>query len=154
MSRIAELGRIFNETLSEFESHFGFKADYTPESIELLEARLDELYPQGTMARNGTLLGAGYYIGEVFIRNIEGAVWNEDIYGDKMPFAVTLTMPEDKVLMVVPPEMVQDYIRHPGNSISRLFRYYKEVAAGTRHIDDKLIGTGYTVYGGEEAEGQ
>lgn len=146
MSQIAQLRKMFEETLPMFESHFRFKADYSVESLDSLEGILDVMYPKGAMARDTTLIMAGYYVGEVFIRNISGSRWDEDLAKGN-PYCVTFDMPGDTKLMVCPPEMVRDYIAHPVNSISRLFRYYKEVAAGKRDIDDTLAGTGYTEYG-------
>lgn len=101
------------------------------------------------MASKTTLIATGYYVGEVFIRNIPGAAWDEDLLKG-YPFAVTVAYDavdgQETLLMVQPAEMVADYIRQPINSISRLYQYYKEVAEGKRSIDETLAGTAYTKY--------
>lgn len=149
MSEIAKLRKVFERTIPQFEENFKIKVDYNPESLKKLENTLDLMYPKGTMASKTTLIATGYYVGEVFVRNIPGAAWDEDLL-EGYPFAVTVAYDavdrQKTVLMVQPPQMVADYIRQPINSISRLYQYYKEVAEGKRNIDDTLAGTAYTNY--------
>lgn len=155
---LSEIRKVFNQTLPVFEQHFKMKVDYTPESLQRLQDAFDEIYPIGTRPHPSTAVTTGYYVGEVFIRNIKGAQWDPDLYKNS-PLHVTMTLPgTGRMIMAHPPEMVADYIFDPRMSIYKIFEYYKDVAEGRRQIIDRKItgdlpsGVGYTVYNNNGGE--
>lgn len=143
----------FNSRVSEIEKQFGIVVDFSPASIAKLETTFDEVYPLGTAPHPDTVIMAGYYVGEVFIQNIIGAAWDDTVF-EHDPFTISLTI-KDHILIVNPMEMICDYIRHPVNSMSRLFQLFSEAACGDRIIDEngningkQLAGVGTYMIGG------
>ncbi|MNQ73820.1 hypothetical protein D3C85_885630 [compost metagenome] len=55
----------------------GFKPSYTPESLPELEAVIERMFPDGALFST-THIPFGWYLGEVIVRNIPGAQWQEE----------------------------------------------------------------------------
>ena len=57
---------------------FGFKLDYDPPSLIVVDALVDKIKETGATEHqaSGLLLGLGCYVGEVFVRNARGS-WRD-----------------------------------------------------------------------------
>lgn len=57
----------------------GFDLTYTPESLSKLEAVIHHMFPDEAQPRlSTTFIPFGWYLGEVIVRNISGAKWQEE----------------------------------------------------------------------------
>jgi len=71
------------EAVKDAEKENQIKLDYSPQSIEKVEAVLDNIHEQYTkdkssIAVNGLAMAYGAYIGEVIRRSEPGSIWERD----------------------------------------------------------------------------
>lgn len=86
--------KLQNGALAPITELFGIPVDFEPESLEVLEELINELWHEGTEPMPTTLIPFGFILGETMIRNLTDAKWVVDDANHFMEISVEIKMGE------------------------------------------------------------
>ncbi|QST02108.1 hypothetical protein IMZ31_21905 (plasmid) [Pontibacillus sp. ALD_SL1] len=77
---IRDVVNILDEHKGTLEGMLGVKMNYNPQSVKLIEEKLEEHFPKGRQVAPQVAIMLGAYLGEVIKRNVKKAsvCWEED----------------------------------------------------------------------------
>lgn len=110
---------------------FGVTPTYQPESLNEVEQKINEMYPEGHKAMPTTYLPFGFYLGETIVRNIPGAKWDISEAGEFFDnIAITIDQSDEAKAKLFPFRRVMKFWDDRTDGLSVFYRMINLMALG------------------------
>ncbi|MNV17533.1 hypothetical protein D3C71_1083260 [compost metagenome] len=112
----------------------GFRFNYMPESLLVLEERAKEMFPKGHIFMGTTPLVLGFYIGEVIIRNIKGSYWHKDLSDNPRSWGIEVPLCSGGTISVFPAQRFINFSHDYSDTIYGYFNMLRDMNSGVLNI--------------------